>query len=189
MKVRLMGVLNATPDSFYGPGRTPRLSDALKRAERMISEGADWIDVGGESTRPGSNAVPLDEELRRVVPLVRQLVRRFPKLPVSVDTQKAEVARQSLEEGARMVNDVSALRSDPGMPGVLKRFKPAVVLMHMRGTPRTMQRSPRYGDPVAEVRSFLAERIRFAVASGIPRKNLWIDPGIGSTICLMFCPR
>ena len=179
MAVRLMGILNATPDSFFGAGRTPDLKASLRRAERMAAEGADWFDVGGESTRPGAAPVPLEEELRRVVPLVRALARRFPEVPVSVDTQKAEVARQSLSEGARMVNDVSALRFDPAMSRVLKESKPRVVLMHMRGDPRTMQKAPRYRDIVADVKAFLSERIRAAVSAGIPKSRLWVDPGIG----------
>ena len=176
---KVMGILNATPDSFFAGGRTPSLAAALKRAEAMLSEGADLLDVGGESTRPGALEVPLEEELKRVIPLVKQLAKRFPRARVSVDTRKAEVARRALEEGAALVNDVSAGLADPAMGSVLARFKPGLVLMHMRGTPPTMQRRPRYQDPVAQIKLFLASRIRWARGLGLHPKKIWIDPGFG----------
>lgn len=177
---RLMGILNVTPDSFYDRGKYFRRNAALRQAEKMIEEGADILDVGGESTRPGSIAVTLDEELKRVVPVVRTLVKKFPKVPVSVDTQKSEVAAQSLDAGAQIVNDVSALRTDgERMANAIRQFRPQVVLMHMQGTPQTMQKNPRYRNVVGEVKDFLSERIRWAVRHGLSRKKIWIDPGIG----------
>ncbi|MDE2293326.1 MAG: dihydropteroate synthase [Elusimicrobia bacterium] len=161
-----MGIVNATPDSFYAASRA---ADGL----RLVEEGADIVDVGGESTRPGSGSVDAEEECRRVLPLVESLAKRL-DVPVSVDTSKPEVARRARDAGARVLNDVLALRA-PGMPAEASRY-PLVVLMHMLGTsPRTMQQDPRYGDVVAEVRAFLEER---RAASGLAGR-VWLDPGIG----------
>jgi dihydropteroate synthase len=169
----IMGVLNVTPDSFSDGGQFLDLDRAVAHAREMIAAGADIIDIGGESTRPGAAPVGADEELRRVIPVIE----RLPGVLVSIDTTKAVVAERALAAGARIVNDISALRFDARMPEVIG---PAgVVLMHMQGTPATMQQSPRYDDVVAEVREFLRERIAFAEARGIRKTQIAVDPGIG----------
>lgn len=175
-----MGILNVTPDSFYDRGKYAEPDAALKRAETLIKEGADIIDIGGESTRPGSLPVPLESEIGRVIPVVKHLQKYFKSIPVSVDTQKAEVARLALSEGAKIINDVSAFRTDQKkMEKVLNEFKPTIILMHMQGTPQTMQLNPRYRDVVGEVKQFLAERVQWAREAGVPKSRIWIDPGIG----------
>ena len=171
-----MGVVNVTPDSFSDGGRNFRASDAIATARRMVDEGAAIVDVGGESTRPGSEGITLDEELRRVVPVLEALSG---ETPVSIDTAKAEVARRALELGAEMVNDVTALHGDGAMAGVVGDSSAYLCLMHMRGQPRTMQANPRYDDVVAEVTAFLEERLAFAVRAGIPEERICLDPGIG----------
>ncbi|MBI2915520.1 MAG: dihydropteroate synthase [Elusimicrobia bacterium] len=177
--MQIMGILNLTPDSFYDGGRYGSVESACRRAEEMVQEGADILDLGGESTRPGSQPVSAEEELSRVLPVVKKISKRYPRVPISVDTQKSEVARQSLQEGASIINDISALRSDPGMADVLRQYRAQVLLMHMRGSPRTMQQSPRYKNVVREVKSFLSQRVRWAVEQGISESRIWIDPGIG----------
>ncbi len=174
----IMGVLNATPDSFYGESRANGVS-ALPTLDRLIAEGADILDVGGESTRPGGQPVSSSEELARVLPVLKAAHARRPNLLLSIDTQKADVARQALAAGARMVNDVSALRGDPDMVGVVAEAKVPVVLMHRQGTASTMQDNPQYGDVVADVKSFLEERLAFAVRSGVAESCVILDPGIG----------
>ncbi len=171
----LMGVLNVTPYSFSDGGRHAAPADAVAAARRMLVDGAAIVDVGGESTRPGADPVALDEELRRVVPVLEQLAG----LPVSIDTAKAEVARRALALGAELVNDVTALRGDPALAGVVAEAGAYLCLMHMQGEPRTMQLDPRYGDVVADVAAFLEERLAFAVAQGIPEERVCLDPGIG----------
>ena len=173
-----MGVLNLTPDSFSDGGRFGSCAVAVDHAVAMLEAGADVIDVGGESTRPASAPVAAEVEIERVVPAIADLLRRRPGTPVSVDTSKAEVATRALAAGACMVNDVSAGR-DPGMFSAVARHGAAIVLMHMRGEPRTMQRDTAYADVVAEVHSFLAERAAAAVAAGIPPDRVLLDPGIG----------
>lgn len=173
-----MGVLNVTPDSFSDGGRYFDPKAAIERGLQMASEGADILDIGGESSRPGAEPVPLEEEMRRVLPVVRGLVGRVP-CAISIDTTKAAVARAALEAGADIVNDISALRGDPEMAGVIREFSAGVVLMHMQGTPRTMQDNPTYSDPVREIREFLSERLEFAESRGIPRIRAVVDPGIG----------
>ena len=176
----IMGILNVTSDSFYDGGRYAGVDRALKRVEEMLKEGVDIVDVGGESTRPGSDPVPLEEELKRVIPVVEAIKARFPDLPVSVDTYKARVAEEALASGAEIVNDISALRFDPGMPEVIKRYTPMVVLMHMKGTPKDMQQNPFYEDPVAEIRAFLEERKTFVINEcSLPEELVIVDPGIG----------
>jgi dihydropteroate synthase len=170
-----MGVVNVTPDSFSDGGLHLRPQDAIAAARRLVAEGAAIVDVGGESTRPGSESVPLDEELRRVVPVLEALAG----LPVSIDTAKAEVARRALELGAELVNDVTALRGDADVAGVVADSGAYVCLMHMLGEPRTMQVDPRYDDVVSEVAAFLEERLAFAVAAGIREDRICLDPGIG----------
>ena len=170
-----MGVVNVTPDSFSDGGLDLRPEDAVASARRMVDEGAAIVDVGGESTRPGSRGVTLDEELRRVVFVLESLQG----LPVSIDTSKAAVAARALELGAELVNDVTALRGDPELAGVVADAGAYVCLMHMRGEPRTMQLDPRYEDVASEVAAFLEGRLRFAVASGIREDRVCLDPGIG----------
>ena len=174
----VMGVLNVTPDSFSDGGRYLRTDAAIRRAEQLAAEGADLIDLGGESTRPGSRSVSVEEELRRVIPVIRGLAGRV-RVPMSIDTSKAEVAHRALEAGAVMVNDVTALRGDPRMAAVVARARVPVILMHMRGTPRTMQCAPRYHDVVAEVRTFLTDARRRAEQAGIAREHILLDPGLG----------
>jgi len=174
----LMGVLNVTPDSFSDGGLYADPGRAVDRGLALVAEGADVVDVGGESTRPGSLPVPEAEELRRVVPVVQALRRQTPAL-LSVDTTKAAVARAALDAGADIVNDTSALRFDPAMAGVVARSGAAVVLMHMKGTPLTMQDAPAYDDITGEIAAFLDDRIRVAEAAGIPRGRVIVDPGIG----------
>jgi dihydropteroate synthase len=174
----LMGILNVTPDSFADGGRYSTVSSALRRAEEMVQEGVAIIDVGGESTRPGADPVPLDVELKRVLPVIQTLASRLPSVPLSVDTTKAEVARQALEEGASMVNDVSALH-DPWMSTVLRDHDVPVVLMHRRGDPGTMQQNPTYNDVVQEIIDFFRERLAFAQSQGISIHRIILDPGIG----------
>ena len=171
----VMGIVNVTPDSFSDGGVNFRSEDAVGSARRMVDEGAAIVDVGGESTRPGSEGVALDEELRRVVPVLESLTG----LPVSIDTAKAEVARRALELGAEMVNDVTALRADAAMAEVAAEADAYVCLMHLQGEPRTMQAKPTYDDVVSDVRRFLEERVQFAVDSGIREDRICIDPGIG----------
>jgi len=174
----VMGVLNVTPDSFSDGGEYLDPAAALAHAARMAAEGADLVDVGGESTRPGASPVGEDEELRRVMPVVEALGRDG-AIPVSIDTSKAAVARAATGAGARFVNDVTALRGDPALAAVVAESGAEVCLVHMRGEPRTMQDDPRYDDVVADVKGFLEERLAFAVAEGIPAERVWLDPGIG----------
>jgi dihydropteroate synthase len=171
-----MGVVNVTPDSFSDGGVHLDADVAVAAARRMADEGAAIVDVGGESTRPGSDGVSAGEELRRVVPVLEQLGGG---VPVSIDTAKAEVARRAIELGAELVNDVTALRADPELAGVVADAGAYVCLMHMQGEPRTMQRDPRYDDVASEVASFLEERLAFAVAQGIAEERICLDPGIG----------
>jgi dihydropteroate synthase len=171
----VMGVVNVTPDSFSDGGVNLDSETAVGSARRMLDEGAAIVDVGGESTRPGSDGVTADEELRRVLPVLEQLEGR----PVSIDTSKAEVARRAVELGAELVNDVTALRGDPELAGVVADSGAYLCLMHMLGEPRTMQLDPSYDDVVAEVARFLQERLAFAVAAGIPEDCIALDPGIG----------
>jgi dihydropteroate synthase len=170
-----MGIVNVTPDSFSDGGSYASADEAVDSARRMLAEGAALVDVGGESTRPGAGAVSQDEELRRVVPVLESLAG----LPVSVDTSRAEVARRAVALGAAMVNDVSALRREPDLGGVVAEAGVDVCLMHMLGTPRTMQVEPRYDDVVDDVAAFLEERLAFAVGAGIAEERICLDPGIG----------
>ena len=172
-----MGVLNVTPDSFSDGGRWLDPRRAIRRGREMAAEGADLVDVGGESTRPGARAVSEREELRRVVPVVEALAAGG--IRVSIDTSKAAVAEAALRAGATMVNDVTALRGDPRMAGVCARGLADVVLMHMKGTPRTMQKAPRYADVVADISAFFRKRLTFALRRGIARDKIFLDPGIG----------
>jgi dihydropteroate synthase len=172
----VMGVVNVTPDSFSDGGVNFRPREAVASARRMVEEGAAIVDIGGESTRPGADAVSPDEELRRVVPVLKELGGA---VPVSIDTAKAEVARRAIELGAKLVNDVTALRGDPGLAEVVASSGAYLCLMHMQGEPRTMQDSPTYEDVAAEVASFLEQRLAFAVDAGIPEERICLDPGFG----------
>ena len=172
----VMGVVNVTPDSFFDGGRLASDEDAVAHGLRLLAEGAAIVDVGGESTRPGSEGVALDEELRRVLPVVEGLGG---EASVSIDTSKAEVARRALEAGAELVNDVTALRGDPAMAEVVAESGAYLCLMHMLGEPRTMQDAPRYDDVVSEVAAFLDERLEAAVTAGIAEERICLDPGIG----------
>jgi dihydropteroate synthase len=174
----VMGILNVTPDSFSDGGLFFAPEDALLQAERMASEGADIIDIGGESTRPGSEPLPLEEELARVIPIIEALSSRI-SIPLSIDTYKAAVARRAVEAGAAMVNDISALAYDPEMASKVAELGVPVCLMHIRGTPRNMQSNPHYEDVAAEVREELAGRAEAALRAGIKRENIILDPGFG----------
>lgn len=173
-----MGILNLSPDSFSDGGEILDVEGAVRAGRRMREEGAAVLDVGGESTRPGAGEVPVDEELRRIVPVVRALVERV-GLPVSVDTRKSAVFAEAWAAGASMLNDVSGLWKDPEMAPLAARTEAAVVVMHLRGTPETMDLLARYRDTVEEVRRELGDAVKHALDRGIPGERLWIDPGLG----------
>lgn len=175
---RVMGIVNVTPDSFSDGGLNFDDGAGLRHGLELVRQGADILDIGGESSRPGADVVPIEEELRRVIPTIRAL-REQTTVPISIDTTKAAVARQAIEAGASIINDISAMSFDPAIGEVAAETGAGIVLMHMRGTPRTMQDDPRYGDVVAEVHDFLAGKIEQAESLGIPRGRISIDPGIG----------
>jgi dihydropteroate synthase len=173
-----MGVVNVTPDSFSDGGEFLDADAAVEHAARLAEEGADIVDVGGESTRPGAEPVPQEVELQRVIPVVERIAQtRGPR--VSIDTAKLAVAEQAIQAGARVVNDVTAFRSAPELAGLVAQSGATCCLMHMQGEPRTMQANPTYGDVVSDVRAFLEERLAFAVGEGVPEERVWLDPGIG----------
>jgi dihydropteroate synthase len=174
----IMGVLNVTPDSFFDGGNYATREKAIDHALRMAEDGADIIDVGGESSRPFSTPVSTDEELKRVVPVVEG-IRESLSIPISVDTCKSKVAREACLAGADIVNDISGLMHDPEMADTVSTFKVKVVIMHMKGMPETMQVSPHYYDVIAEIGTFFAERLNFAAKNGIEKNNIILDPGIG----------
>jgi len=174
----VMGVLNVTPDSFSDGGQFFSIEAALERAGQLLREGADLLDVGGESTRPGAAPVPAEEEIRRVVPVIQRLAARV-QTPLSIDTQKPEVARAALLAGASIVNDIAANRADDAMARVVAEFRAGYVAMHMKGTPATMQQSPAYADVVREVDDFFAERLARLELLGVRREQVVLDPGIG----------
>ncbi len=174
----IMGIVNVTPDSFSDGGSFFDASRAVAHALQLVEEGADIVDIGGESTRPGADAVDAGEECRRVLPVVEQVAAQS-DVTISIDTMKASVAREALAAGAHVINDVSALTHDPEMSTVASDGRAGVVLMHRRGTPRTMQNDPCYDDVVAEVHEYLAERVEAARAAGIAKEALAVDPGIG----------
>ena len=174
----LMGIVNVTPDSFFDGGRFCDPQRAVAHALRLVEDGADLLDIGAESTRPGALPVDEQEERRRLVPVVAAVAKAV-SVPISVDTSKAEVAKAAIDAGAIMVNDVTALRGDSAMVGVVAQAGVALVLMHMQGTPDIMQHAPRYDDVVGEVAQFLAERVRYAVDHGVARDRIVVDPGIG----------
>jgi len=174
----LMGVLNVTPDSFYDGGRYFSVEKAVARGLELVSQGIDILDIGGESSRPGSKPISAQEEMERVLPVIRGLRSRVSCL-LSIDTTKASVARAALAEGVEIINDISALRSDPEMVYVAAQSQAGVVLMHMKGTPQTMQVNPFYEDVIAEISGFFGERMNFVREKGIPAERIILDPGIG----------
>lgn len=173
-----MGILNVTPDSFSDAGKFFKLDDAVKQGIKMAEDGADIIDVGGESTRPGSNPITIAEELSRVIPVIESLSKQI-NVPISIDTYKARVAKEALDAGAQMINDISALRFDPEMKKFAKEFEVPIVLMHIKGTPRNMQENPTYEDVISEITEYLRQSIHIALEAGISREKIIVDPGIG----------
>ncbi len=176
-KTLIMGVLNRTPDSFFSPSRVQDVELAVERARAMVRDGADIVDVGGESSRPGSEPVSVDEELRRIVPVFEAL--KGAGLRLSVDTYRAETARRAVALGATMVNDITGLRGDPAMAGVVAETGCECVIMHMQGDPKTMQSAPQYVDVIDDIRRFFEERLEFACKAGITENRIWLDPGFG----------
>jgi dihydropteroate synthase len=177
-RTHIMGILNVTPDSFSDGGRFHRFEDAIAQGMGMIQEGADIIDVGGESTRPGSDPVTLEEELSRVIPVISSLAQKT-DVPISIDTYKSEVARRALDAGAQMINDISALRFDPKMKRIAGEHQVPVILMHIKGTPKDMQKDPSYEDVIGEITQYLRESIQLAYEGEIEKERILIDPGIG----------
>ncbi|MDP3025695.1 MAG: dihydropteroate synthase [candidate division Zixibacteria bacterium] len=177
-RTHLMGVLNVTPDSFSDGGRFFKLEEAIKQGLKLAEEGADMIDVGGESTRPGSEPVTIEEELRRVIPVIEELTKMI-QVPISIDTYKSRVAKEALDSGASMVNDISGLRYDPEMKKVIAKYDVPVVLMHIKGTPKNMQENPHYDNLIEEIKTYLIESIKIAKEAGIDEDKIIIDPGIG----------
>ena len=178
-KMCVMGILNITPDSFYASSRVPVLDDVLTRAGQMLEQGAQILDIGGESTRPGSDSVDGEEERRRVLPMVAALRKEYPEAILSVDTYRADTAEAALEAGADIINDISAMEADPHMLDVAVRTKAPIILMHMRGTPKNMQQNCQYQDVVQEVAVYLAERAQQLRECGVGRDKIILDPGIG----------
>ncbi len=173
-----MGVVNVTPDSFSDGGRLTDEKSLLNQVERMVVQGADILDIGGESTRPYAEEVSIEDELKRVIPSI-QAIRNHFSTPISVDTTKAEVAEQALAAGANLINDISGLRFDPGMINVVLKYRVPVIIMHMQGTPRTMQYKPKYRDVRQDVADMLIERVQWAAAQGVDKGKIIVDPGIG----------
>jgi dihydropteroate synthase len=177
-KTYIMGILNVTPDSFSDGGKFFSIYDAVNQALRMQNEGADIIDIGGESTRPGAKEVTVEEERSRVIPVLEKLIRKI-KIPISIDTYKSEIAKEALKLGAKMVNDVTALRGDTNLARVVAHYNVPICLMHMKGEPRNMQENPSYKDVVKEISIFLKERADYAVSYGVKKDKIIIDPGLG----------
>ena len=176
-KCHVMGILNVTPDSFYDGGWHFDSVSTQKRVEEIIAEGAEIIDIGGESTRPGSKPVSIEEELERVIPAIK-FIRKISDIPISIDTQKAEVARKAVEAGACVVNDVGGLRNND-MVSTIAELQIPVIIMHMQGTPENMQKNPQYGNTVQDIKDWLEEQLNAAEMAGIKRSNMIVDPGIG----------
>ncbi|MGF3554714.1 MAG: dihydropteroate synthase [Thermoplasmatota archaeon] len=177
-KTYVMGILNVTPDSFFDGGKYFSLYDAVNHALRMQNEGADIIDIGGQSTRPGAKEISVEEEKKRVIPVIEKLIRKI-KIPISIDTYRSEIAKEALKLGAKMVNDVTALRGDKNLARVVAHYNVPVCLMHMKGEPKNMQENPSYKDVVKEISIFLKERADFAISCGIKKDKIIIDPGLG----------
>ncbi len=174
----IMGILNVTPDSFSDGGKFFGYETAVSQGEKMVEDGADIIDIGGESTRPFSDTISEEEELRRVLPVIEKLASKY-SVPISIDTTKSGVARRALEAGASIINDVGAFRMDPELAEVAAKYEVPIILMHMKGTPKTMQKAPFYDDLIGEIKGFLLDRIDYAVKKGISISRIIIDPGIG----------
>jgi dihydropteroate synthase len=177
-KTRIMGILNVTPDSFSDGGLFFQRERAIAQGEALAAQGADLLDVGGESTRPFSDSISTEEEIQRIIPVIRELIKKI-SIPISVDTYKAEVARAALDAGAIVVNDITALGFDPGLAKVIAEYRVPVILMHMQGTPKNMQVNPEYNHLLKDIHQFFVERIALAKSRGIPREQILIDPGIG----------
>ncbi len=177
--IQVMGILNVTPDSFSDGGSFARLETALDQADKLIEDGADILDIGGESTRPFADPVSAKEEMQRVLPVIKAVYAKHPSVPISIDTTKAIVASEALKAGATIINDISALRHDPEMLTVAQKSTVPIIIMHMQGTPSDMQLKPEYDDVVLDVISFLAERIQWLTENGIKRERIIVDPGIG----------
>jgi dihydropteroate synthase len=178
-KTKLMGIINVTSDSFYESSRQTSVTEAVKTAEIFLREGADILDIGGESTRPGAEEVPAEEEIQRIEPVIRAIKREFDKCIISVDTYKAKTAEVAINSGADIVNDISGMRFDPEMADVVSKYKVPVVIMHIQGTPRDMQKNPHYDNVIEDLRKYFRERIDFAETKGIDRSKIIIDPGFG----------
>ena len=177
-KTYVMGILNITPDSFSDGGEFERVNSALIQAQKMIKNGADIIDIGGQSTRPGAEKISLDEELKRVIPIIK-VIREQATIPISIDTTRSEVARAAIEAGADIINDISGGTYDENMFSTAAQLEVPIILMHIKGTPQTMQSLTNYGDLITEIKTFLEQQINKAIALGIPQSNIIIDPGIG----------
>ena len=177
-KTLVMGILNVTPDSFYDGGKYFGIDDALKRARKMIDDGADIIDVGGESTRPNSNYVSVEEEIRRVIPLIKEISKET-QVPISIDTYKAEVADKAIKAGAQIINDVSGLQADKEMAKIAAAHNTPIIIMHIKGRPHDFPKDPVYADLIPEIISFFESRIEYSIKSGIAHNKIIIDPGIG----------
>ncbi len=177
-KVAVMGILNLTPDSFYDGGKYRTEKEILRRVEQMVREGADIIDIGAESTRPGARQISAEEEIKKAIPYIKKITRLF-KIPISIDTYKAKVAREGIEAGAEMVNDISGLRFDPDMARVVSSNKVFLVIMHIKGTPRDMQDNPQYKALMDEIISYLKQGLKIAVSAGVNLEKIIVDPGIG----------
>ena len=178
-KMRVMGILNITPDSFYAGSRVPQLAQVVERAGRMLAQGADILDIGGESTRPGSDSVDGEEELRRVLPVIEALRKNYPQAILSIDTYRAATAEAALKAGADLINDISAMEADAKMLDIVVKTKAPIILMHMRGTPKNMQQNCNYHNVVQEVAVYLAERAQLLRAQGVGAEKIILDPGIG----------
>ena len=177
-KTLIMGILNVTPDSFSDGGKFFSVDDAVKHAIQMEKEGADIIDIGGESTRPGAEPISLEEEMDRVIPVVEELVDKI-KIPISIDTYKSKIAKKTLDIGASMINDITALRGDEKLADIVAGYDVPVCLMHMKGSPQNMQINPEYDDVVKDIIDFLRERSEYAISKGIKKENIIVDPGLG----------
>ncbi len=177
-KTLIMGILNVTPDSFSDGGEYNSIDSAIKHAKNMVKDGSDIIDIGGESTRPGAKKISSEEELKRILPVVKKLSREI-KIPISVDTYKSKVARECLNSGASMINDITALKGDNRLADVVKEYKVPICLMHMKGTPKNMQKNPTYSDVIKEIKDFLNKRSKYAIKKGISKNKIIIDPGLG----------
>jgi dihydropteroate synthase len=178
-RMKMMGIINVTPNSFYKDSRTSTLEFAIEKTKKIIEEGVDIIDIGGESTRPGSDPVDVDEEILRVVPLIQE-IRKFNKdVLISVDTYRAKTAEEAIKAGADIINDISAMMFDENMAGVISKYNVPIILMHTKGTPKNMQENPHYDDVVGELIQFFSERINYALHNGISRDKIILDPGVG----------